>query len=145
MTATNVRVQMQQRRDTAAGWTSAGPTLLSGEIGYETDTGKIKLGDGSTAWASLGYLSYVYADSSGDVVISGDLQVDGTTTTINSTTLDVADKDITVSKGSNSQSASNGAGLIVDCGSETDATLLYDGTNNEWDFKIGRASCRERV
>lgn len=46
---------MQQRRDTAAGWTSADPTLLSGEFGYETDTGKLKIGDGSTAWSSLAY------------------------------------------------------------------------------------------
>lgn len=55
MTATNVRVQMQQRRDTAANWTSADSTLLAGELGYETDTGKLKVGDGSTAWSSLAY------------------------------------------------------------------------------------------
>ncbi len=46
----------QQRRDTAANWTGQNPTLLTGEIGYETDTGKFKIGDGSTAWTSLGYL-----------------------------------------------------------------------------------------
>ena len=46
---------MQQRRDTAANWTSANPTLLAGEIGIESDTNKIKIGDGSTAWTSLGY------------------------------------------------------------------------------------------
>lgn len=55
MTATNVRVQMQQRRDTAANWASANPTLLSGELGYESDTGKWKVGNGSTAWSSLAY------------------------------------------------------------------------------------------
>ena len=47
---------MQQRRDTAANWTSNNPTLLNGEIGYETDTGYLKIGDGSTAWTSLGYV-----------------------------------------------------------------------------------------
>ncbi len=56
MAATEIKVQMQQRRDTAAGWTSAGTVLLAGELGYETDTGLAKLGDGSTAWASLAYL-----------------------------------------------------------------------------------------
>ena len=56
MTATNVRVQMQQRRDTAANWASANPTLLSGELGYETDTSKFKIGDGSTAWNSLAFV-----------------------------------------------------------------------------------------
>lgn len=43
------------RRDTAANWTSANPTLSAGEIGLETDTNKIKLGTGSTAWTSLPY------------------------------------------------------------------------------------------
>ena len=46
----------QQRRDTAANWTSANPTLLAGEIGVETDTGLLKIGDGITAWTSLDYL-----------------------------------------------------------------------------------------
>ena len=56
MTATNVRVQMQQRRDTASGWSSANPILLSGELGYETDTNKFKIGNGSTAWNSLAFV-----------------------------------------------------------------------------------------
>lgn len=46
---------IQQRRDTAANWTAADPTLAAGEIGFETDTGKFKVGDGSTAWSSLTY------------------------------------------------------------------------------------------
>lgn len=45
----------KQRRDTAANWTAANPTLLAGELGYESDTGKWKVGDGSTVWNSLGY------------------------------------------------------------------------------------------
>jgi hypothetical protein len=48
-------IQLQYRRDTAANWTSANPTLLSGEPGYETDTGKFKIGDGSSAWTALAY------------------------------------------------------------------------------------------
>lgn len=43
------------RRDTAANWTSANPTLAAGEQGFETNTGKVKIGDGSTAWTSLAY------------------------------------------------------------------------------------------
>ena len=46
---------IQFRRDTASNWTSANPTLASGEFGYETDTGKIKIGTGALAWNSLGY------------------------------------------------------------------------------------------
>lgn len=43
------------RKGTAAAWTSANPTLASGEVGVETDTGKQKVGNGSTAWTSLAY------------------------------------------------------------------------------------------
>ena len=48
-------VQIQVRRDTAADWTSSNPTLAHGEPGFETDTNKMKIGDGVTAWTSLDY------------------------------------------------------------------------------------------
>jgi hypothetical protein len=48
-------VKIQFRRDTAANWTSANPVLAEGEFGYETNTKKYKLGDGTTAWNSLAY------------------------------------------------------------------------------------------
>lgn len=47
--------QIQWRRDTAANWTVNNPTLADGEAGYETNTGKFKLGDGATAWTALAY------------------------------------------------------------------------------------------
>tara|TARA_Y100000031_G_C7894080_1_gene236505 strand:+ start:20 stop:493 length:474 start_codon:yes stop_codon:yes gene_type:complete len=50
-------VQIQLRRGTAAAWTAANPTLAVGELVIETDTDKYKIGDGSTAWTSLGYSS----------------------------------------------------------------------------------------
>lgn len=52
---TTVTAKIQVRKGTAAQWTNANPTLLAGEFGYETDTGKLKIGDGTTAWATLGY------------------------------------------------------------------------------------------
>lgn len=50
-----INYRMQQKRDTEADWTSENPTLLAGEIGVESDTGKFKIGDGSTAWNDLDY------------------------------------------------------------------------------------------
>ena len=50
-------IQIQLRRDTAANWTSEDPTLASGELGVETVTGKLKIGDGSTAWTALDYFA----------------------------------------------------------------------------------------
>lgn len=46
---------IQLKRGTAATWASANPILSSGEFGYETDTGKYKLGDGTSAWNALPY------------------------------------------------------------------------------------------
>jgi hypothetical protein len=43
------------RHDTATNWTSYNPTLAVGEVGLETNTKKFKIGDGATAWTSLGY------------------------------------------------------------------------------------------
>ena len=62
------------RRDTAANWTSENPVLSAGEIGLETDTNKIKLGNGSTVWSSLSYfygsLDNTNLDGLGDVPIT---------------------------------------------------------------------------
>lgn len=63
------------RRDTAANWTSGNPVLASGELGYETNTGKFKIGNGSTAWNSLSYtvnaaMSGVTLNDVGDVTIT---------------------------------------------------------------------------
>lgn len=67
-----------QRRDTAANWTSANPTLASGEFGYETDTKRLKIGDGATAWNSLDY--HVDAERVRDVM--GTALVAGSNVTI---------------------------------------------------------------
>lgn len=76
----------KQRRDTAANWTSNNPTLLAGELGYESDTGKWKVGDGSAAWTSLAYIpgsqlsSYplVNADIASNAEIAVSKLADGT-------------------------------------------------------------------
>ena len=46
---------IQIKRGTASAWTSANTVLAAGEVGFETDTKKMKVGDGSTAWTSLTY------------------------------------------------------------------------------------------
>ena len=50
-------VIIQIRRGPAADWTSANPILAEGEMGVETDTLKVKIGDGSTVWTSLPYFT----------------------------------------------------------------------------------------
>lgn len=48
-------IKLQIRRGTAANWAGANPTLLAGEIGFETDTGNLKVGDGTNVWSDLAY------------------------------------------------------------------------------------------
>jgi hypothetical protein len=47
--------RIQVRRDLVANWVSVNPVLYNGEIGFATDLGKFKIGDGSTTWNSLAY------------------------------------------------------------------------------------------
>ena len=62
-----VQTQILTRRGTAASWTSTNPTLGAGEIGYETDTGRFKIGTGAAAWASLGYFNRDPLTTKGDL------------------------------------------------------------------------------
>ena len=70
-----------------------------------------------------------HGDITGTLVIAGNLQVDGTTTTVNSTNVEVDDLNITVASGAANAAAANGAGLTVD---GANATLTYDSANDRW-------------
>jgi len=49
--------RIQVRGDTAANWTTANPILADREMGYETDTRKLKVGNGSSTWSALPYIN----------------------------------------------------------------------------------------
>jgi hypothetical protein len=74
-----VQTQIQVRRGTASSWTSTNPTLAAGELGFETDTGKFKIGTGAATWTSLTYAgggqntltTYQYTATSGQTTFSG--------------------------------------------------------------------------
>jgi hypothetical protein len=70
-----------------------------------------------------------HGDNTGTVVVAGNLTVNGTTTTVNSETLNVVDKQITVAFGAANAGAANGAGIKVD---GADAILSYDSTNDRF-------------
>ena len=147
----------KQRRDTAANWTSANPTLLAGELGYESDTGKWKVGDGSTAWTSLAYTYWsqitayplATADIANDAItgdklanditiannltVTNDLVVNGTTTTINSTTLTVDDKNIELgSVATPTDVTADGGGITLK--GATDKTINWVNSTDAWTF-----------
>jgi hypothetical protein len=181
---------MKQRYDTAANWTTANPTLLAGEIGIESDTKKWKLGTGSTAWTSLGYIPglsisaypLVNADIASNaeiavskladgtprqllqtaangtdvewasnidipgtldvtgattfdnnVIIQGDLTVNGTETIINTQTLDVEDKNIVIGKVVTPSDITADGGGISLLGDTTKEIKWIDATD-AWTF-----------
>ena len=70
-------------------------------------------------------------NNTGTVVIAGNLQVDGTTTTINSTDLTVDDINITIASGAANAAAADGAGITID---GAGATLTYQASDDTWQF-----------
>jgi len=107
--------KIQLRRDTAADWTSTNPTLAAGEIGFESDTNKFKIGDGATAWTSLNYApeGYITATS---------------TDTLQNKTIDTANNTITISEADISDLGS----YITASSSDTLTNKTFDanGTGN---------------
>ena len=123
----------KQRRDTASNWTSNNTVLLAGEWGIESDTKKFKIGDGSTAWQSLDYVPIPDANRSlpGNLVVEGDFTVNGTTTTIDTTTLTVEDKNIELGKVSTpTDTTADGGGITLK--GATDKTINWVDSTDSW-------------
>lgn len=59
--------RIKLRRDTAANWTAANPILSLGEPGYDTTNNKLKIGDGTSTWTQLDYLT--------DATLGGDVGI----------------------------------------------------------------------
>jgi hypothetical protein len=103
------------------------------------DSGAISSGFGAIDIGSSALTAGTGTFSS-NVTISGDLTVSGTTTTINTTNLEVKDKNITLNFGAGDTSSNaNGAGITIQdaVSASTDATILWDSTNDEFDFSHG--------
>ena len=64
-------VKIQIRRDTAANWTANNPTMSQGEIAYEVDTEKFKIGNGTDPWTTLNYVGVDGASAYGVAVENG--------------------------------------------------------------------------
>jgi len=81
--------RMQQRRGTAAQWTSANPVLNAGEIGWESDTNKFKIGDGTNHWADIDYFADI--NSTVNPAFGTSIIFEGATADSYETTLQVTD------------------------------------------------------
>ena len=202
--------RIQLKRGLAAQWTAANTVLLSGEIGYETDTDKFKIGNGSAVWTSLPYFNgnltgsnlndladvtitsaangdflrwngtawvndavnlstdtvgdYVgslvagtgvtLTNNSGegatptvaigqavatnsnvtfnDIIVSGNLTVSGTTTSINTEILTV-DDNIVVLNNNVTAAPTENAGIEVERGTSPNVLVRWNETNDKWE------------
>jgi len=87
-----------------------------------------------SGYASLANPTFTGTMNADNLTMSGNLTVNGTTTTINTATLDVEDKNITVAKGAADSAAANGGGLTVD---GAGATFSYASTGDKWTTNKG--------
>jgi hypothetical protein len=112
-------------------------TTLAGLTQIDVDNVRI---DGNTisttdAGESTLFLNPGPVGDSGEVVILGDLTVQGTTTTINSTEVTINDLVLTLADSADDGTAANGAGIIIGSSSfSSPPSLTYDGSNDRWVF-----------
>jgi len=81
--------RMQQRKGTAAQWTAANPILNAGEIGWESDTNKFKIGDGTNHWADLDYFADI--NSTANPAFGSSITFEGATANEFETVLQITD------------------------------------------------------
>ena len=127
---------MQQRRGTAAQWISTnsgnGPILNAGEIGYETDTNKFKIGDGTNHWINLDY--FIDANSTANPSFGSSITFEGATSNDHETTVQVAeptaDRTITFPDATGIVVLSDASGNVTISGglTVTGATTTIDST-----------------
>ena len=117
--------RMQQRRGTAAQWVSTnsgnGPILNAGEIGYETDTNKFKIGDGTNHWINLDY--FIDASSTVNPAFGSSITFEGATANDFETTVAItdptADRTITLPDATGTVVLADGSGNVTVSGNLT--------------------------
>ena len=72
-----------------------------------------------------------------NLTVTGDLTVSGTTTTVNSTTVNLNDHNIVLDSGNDTSAVINGAGITIEGGSGDDATFTYNTTGPQFELKLG--------
>ena len=144
-------VRIQVRRGSSSDWTSVNPVLAAGEIGFETNTKKMKVGDGSSTWSSLDYISSdapAISEISQDAINSALTMGDGiskvyddagNTITLENTgvlsfntrtgSITLTDSDINTALGYTAADAADVSGLGT--GAESSATRVADAAEDD--------------
>ena len=119
-----------------------GVTITNGQvaIGQSVGTGdSVSFNNATLAGYLRGPASFTidpaaHGDDTGTVVIAGNLQVDGLQTVINSTTINVGDKNILLGSAATADTQNNNAGITVKRPDDGNATLNWNETDDEWVF-----------
>jgi len=130
--------RMQQRRGTAAQWTSSNPVLNAGEMGWESDTNKFKIGDGTNHWADIDY--FIDANSTVSPSFGTSITFEGATADSFETTLQVtdptADRTITIPNASGTIITTGNLSDITDIGVFTSTITMEGATANDHELTI---------
>ena len=134
--------RMQQRRGTAAQWIStnagAGPVLNAGEMGWESDTNKFKIGDGVNNWTSLDYFSDI--NSTVNPAFGSSITFEGATADSYETTLQVtdptADRTITLPNVDGTVITTGNLSDITNIGVFTSTITMEGATANDHELTI---------
>lgn len=108
-------------------------TTLAGLTQLDVDDIRI---DGNTISSTAGNTMFIDPNpvgDSGDLVIRGNLIVQGSTTTINSTTVSINDKNIVLADSAASAAEADGAGITIN-GPAIPATITYNGATDRWNL-----------
>ena len=129
---------MQQRRGTAAQWTSANPVLNAGEMGWESDTNKFKIGDGTNHWADLDYFADI--NSTVNPAFGTSIVFEGATADSYETTLQVtdptADRTITLPNASGTVITTGNLSDITDIGVFTSTITMEGSTADAYELTL---------
>jgi hypothetical protein len=130
--------RMQQRRGTAAQWTSANPVLNAGEMGWESDTNKFKIGDGTNHWAAIDYFADV--NSTVNPAFGTSIVFEGATADSYETTLQVtdptADRTITLPNVDGTVITTGNLSDITNIGVFTSTITMEGSTANDHELTI---------
>jgi hypothetical protein len=138
-----VSTKLQVRRDNAATWTSQNPILAAGEIGFETDNLRFKIGNGSNTWANLAYQAAVFNGGTitNTLVVSNTVGVNtsgqfistiatGTAPFTVSSTTRVANLNVATSGTTSNVLGGATGGILYQSAANTTAFLAAPATNN---------------
>lgn len=106
-----------------------------GEINLGTATKKWNKVYSKTMLTADAYINYIQPESGNsltvdaNLIVTGDITVEGTVTSIESTETFINDKTITIAAGSPNAAAADGSGLVIDA---ANATFLYASFGDKW-------------